>query len=188
MIFDNLIVVRTWSRSTGSMPNSPNSTDSWFPIWCKHITSPKVENNEWMNESRLTVSVRWKLVYWWKCREATCSFPCTSWPDIKPRIFLKLEMVVLTFHLKEAIALLEWMIICLMIVVILSFLHTTVCVAVFWSCLPQYRWKFGQRMCCRATSLQAWGRKGRDGRGQRERLKQFYIFAGKLLSFTSSKS
>ena len=40
-------------------------------------------------------------------------------------------MVLLTFHLKEAIALLEWMIICLMIVVILSFLHTTstVCMA-----------------------------------------------------------
>ena len=38
---------------------------------------------------------------------------------------------MLTFHLKEAIALLEWMIICLMIVVILSFLHTTstVCMA-----------------------------------------------------------
>ena len=90
-------------------------------------------------------------------------------------------MVVLTFHLEEAVALLGWTIICLMIVVILSFLHTSLWEAVFWSYLPQYRWKFGQRMCSRATSLQAWGRKRRDGRGQRESLKQFYIFTGMLL-------
>ena len=112
----------------------------------------------------------------------TCSFSCTSWPDIKPWILLKLEMVVLTFHLEEAVALLGWTIKCLMIVVILSFLHTSLWMAVFWSYLPQYRWKFGQRMCSRATSLQAWGRKWRDGRGQRESLKQF-LFSQEFASF-----
>ena len=188
MIFDNSIVVRTWSRSTGSMPNSPNSTDSWFPIWWRHKTSPRMKNNEgfsfhWRHKTSPNKKIgnRSKFTF-------TCSFSCTSWPDIKPWILLKLEMVVLTFHLEEAIALLGWTIICLMIVAILSFLHTTVCVAVFWSYLPQYWWKFGQRMCSRATCLQAWGRKRRDGRGQRESLKQFHIFAVMLLPFTSSKS
>ena len=129
MIFDNSIDVKTWSRSTGSMPNSPNSTGSWFPIWWRHKTSPRMKNNEGFSFHRRhkttpnkKIGNRSKFIF-------TCSFPGTSWPDIKPWILLKLEMVVLTFHLEEAFALLGWMIICLMIACVYVWLYYSILIS-----------------------------------------------------------